>query len=61
LGDCRSSNIFVKEIKTKLKIMEKNKYDNYSKTQEEPSLVLELSFVAIIITLLILFVKISTL
>jgi hypothetical protein len=41
--------------------MEKNKYDDYSKTQEEPSLVLELSFVVIIITLLILFVKISTL
>jgi hypothetical protein len=41
--------------------MEKNKYDDYSKVQEEPSLVLELSFVVIIITLLILFVKISTL
>jgi hypothetical protein len=41
--------------------MEKNKYDDYSKTQEDPSLGLELSIVAIVITLLILFVKISTL
>jgi hypothetical protein len=41
--------------------MEKNKYDDYSKTQEDPSFWLELSFVAIITTLLILFVKISTL
>ena len=41
--------------------MKKNKYDNYSKTQEDPSIWLELSFVVTIITLLILFVKISTL
>jgi hypothetical protein len=61
LGDCGSSDIFVKEIKTKLKIMEKNKYDDYSKTQEEPSLGLELSIVAIVITFIIVFVKISTL
>lgn len=41
--------------------MEKNRYNDYSKTQEESSIGLELSFVAIITTLLILFVKISTL
>ena len=41
--------------------MEKNKYDDYSKTQEDPSLVLELSIVAIVITFIIVFVKISTL
>jgi len=41
--------------------MEKNKYDDYPKTQEEPSLGLELSIVAIVITFLIVFVKISTL
>ncbi|CAB4130014.1 hypothetical protein UFOVP117_212 [uncultured Caudovirales phage] len=41
--------------------MEKNKYDDYSKTQEDPSAGLELSFVVTIITLLILFVKLSTL
>ena len=41
--------------------MEKNKYGDYSKTQEEPSLGLELSIVAIVITFLIVFVKISTL
>ena len=40
--------------------MEKNKYNDYSKTQEDSSFWLELSFVAIITTLLILFVKIST-
>jgi hypothetical protein len=41
--------------------MEKNKYDDYSKTQEDPSLVLELSIVAIVITFIITFFKISTL
>ena len=41
--------------------MENNKYDGYSKTQEEPSLVLELSIVAIAITFIIVFFKISTL
>jgi hypothetical protein len=41
--------------------MEKNKYDDYSKTQEDSSLVLELSIVAIVITFLIVFFKISTL
>jgi len=38
--------------------MEKNKYDDYSKTKEDSPLWLELSFVAIIITLLIIFIKI---
>jgi hypothetical protein len=41
--------------------MEKNKYDDYSKTQEEPSLVLELSIAAIVIIFIIVFFKISTL
>jgi hypothetical protein len=39
--------------------MEKNKYDDYSKTQEDPSLGLELSIVAIVITFLIVFFKMS--
>jgi len=41
--------------------MENNKYDDYSKTQEDPSLVLELCIVAIAITFIIVFFKISTL
>jgi hypothetical protein len=41
--------------------MKKNKYDYYSKNQEDPSLVLELSIVAIAITFIIVFFKISTL
>jgi len=41
--------------------MEKNKYNDYSKTQEDPSLVLELSIVAIAIAFIIVFFKISTL
>jgi hypothetical protein len=35
--------------------MKKNKYDDYSKTQEDPSLGLELSIVAIVITFIMLF------
>jgi hypothetical protein len=41
--------------------MEKNKYDDYSKTQEDPSVWLELSIVAIAITFIIVLFKISTL
>ena len=41
--------------------MEKNKYDDYSKVQEDLSVGAILAFGVIIITLLILFVKISTL
>jgi len=41
--------------------MEKNKYDDYSKNQEDPSLMLELSIVAIVITFIIVFFKISIL
>jgi hypothetical protein len=41
--------------------MKKNKYDDYSKTQEDPSVWLELSIVAIAITFIIVFFKISTL
>ena len=41
--------------------MKKNKYDDYSKTQEDPSVWLELSIVAIVITFIIVFFKLSTL